>query len=87
MKIDFCCRLITLNGMKVSEEITEEQSRQVRRPFPSSWSVLLIFFVTLHSQLLFDVDHAYAEFFRSLSGAKDHGSWYMYKYVVLCNMY
>jgi len=24
------CRLITLNGMKASEEITEEQSRQVR---------------------------------------------------------
>ncbi|KAI9574164.1 vacuolar protein sorting-associated protein 28 [Boletus coccyginus] len=43
--------LITLNGMKASEEITEEQSRQ----------------------LLFDVDHAYAEFFRSLSGAK--GDW------------
>ncbi|KAM6501408.1 vacuolar protein sorting-associated protein 28 [Amanita muscaria] len=38
--------LIALNGMKASEEITEEQSRQ----------------------LLFDVDHAYAEFFRSLSG-------------------
>ncbi|KAJ7621082.1 vacuolar protein sorting-associated protein 28 [Roridomyces roridus] len=43
-------RLITLNGMSASEEITEEQSRQ----------------------LLFDVDHAYAEFFRSLSGGKDH---------------
>ncbi|KAG5339342.1 hypothetical protein C0989_004672 [Termitomyces sp. Mn162] len=41
--------LITLNSMKASEEITEEQSRQ----------------------LLFDVDHAYAEFFRSLSGGKD----------------
>ncbi|KAI0272538.1 vacuolar protein sorting-associated protein 28 [Gloeopeniophorella convolvens] len=41
--------LITLNGMKASEEITEEQSRQ----------------------LLFDVDHAYAEFFRSLSGKDD----------------
>lgn len=41
--------LITLNGMKASEEISEEQSRQ----------------------LLFDVDHAYAEFFRSLSGAKE----------------
>ncbi|KAH7913005.1 vacuolar protein sorting-associated [Hygrophoropsis aurantiaca] len=40
--------LITLNSMKASEEITEEQSRQ----------------------LLFDVDHAYAEFFRSLSGGK-----------------
>ncbi|EIW75331.1 vacuolar protein sorting-associated protein 28 [Coniophora puteana RWD-64-598 SS2] len=36
--------LISLNSMKASEEITEEQSRQ----------------------LLFDVDHAYAEFFRSL---------------------
>ncbi|EGO22545.1 hypothetical protein SERLADRAFT_357315 [Serpula lacrymans var. lacrymans S7.9] len=44
--------LITLNGMKASEEITEEQSRQ----------------------LLFDVDHAYAEFFRSLSGGKDPGA-------------
>lgn len=42
--------LITLNGMKASEEISEEQSRQ----------------------LLFDVDYAYAEFFRSLSGSKDH---------------
>jgi len=41
--------LITLNGMTASEEITDEQSRQ----------------------LLFDVDHAYAEFFRSLSGGKD----------------
>ncbi|TFK34025.1 vacuolar protein sorting-associated [Crucibulum laeve] len=41
--------LITLNGMKASEELTEEQSRQ----------------------LLFDVDHAYAEFFRSLSGKSD----------------
>ncbi|KIY51870.1 ESCRT-1 complex, Vps28 subunit [Fistulina hepatica ATCC 64428] len=40
--------LITLNGMKASEEITEEQSRQ----------------------LLFDVDHAYAEFFRSLGDKK-----------------
>ncbi|EDR14428.1 vacuolar protein sorting-associated protein 28 [Laccaria bicolor S238N-H82] len=44
--------LITLNGMKASEEITEEQSRQ----------------------LFFDVDHAYAEFFRSLSGGKDDPS-------------
>ncbi|KDR80946.1 hypothetical protein GALMADRAFT_222546 [Galerina marginata CBS 339.88] len=41
--------LITLNGMKASEELTEEQSRQ----------------------LIFDVEHAYAEFFRSLGGAKD----------------
>ncbi|KIJ96008.1 hypothetical protein K443DRAFT_682612 [Laccaria amethystina LaAM-08-1] len=44
--------LITLNGMKASEEITEEQSRQ----------------------LFFDVEHAYAEFFRSLSGGKDDPS-------------
>ncbi|KAH7929329.1 ESCRT-1 complex, Vps28 subunit [Leucogyrophana mollusca] len=44
--------LITLNSMKASEEITDEQSRQ----------------------LLFDVDHAYAEFFRSLSGGKGDGS-------------
>ncbi|KIO29881.1 hypothetical protein M407DRAFT_242413 [Tulasnella calospora MUT 4182] len=38
--------LITLNAMKASDEITEEQSRQ----------------------LLFDIDHAYHEFFSSLSG-------------------
>ncbi|KAJ7049152.1 vacuolar protein sorting-associated protein 28 [Mycena amicta] len=44
--------LITLNAMKASEEITEEQSRQ----------------------LLFDVDNAYTEFFRSLSGGKDDAS-------------
>lgn len=42
-------RLILLNGMKASDELNEEQSRQ----------------------LLFDVEHAYAEFFRSLGGAKD----------------
>ncbi|KAG1858739.1 hypothetical protein DFJ58DRAFT_781436 [Suillus subalutaceus] len=41
--------LITLNSMKASEEITEEQSRQ----------------------LSFDVEHAYAEFFRSLSSGKE----------------
>jgi ESCRT-I complex subunit VPS28 len=45
-------RLITLNGMKASEELTEEQSRQ----------------------FFFDVDHAYAEFFRSLGGGKDEPS-------------
>ncbi|KAF8585456.1 vacuolar protein sorting-associated protein 28 [Ramaria rubella] len=44
--------LITLNGMKASDEITEEQSRQ----------------------LLFDVDHAYAEFFRSLSSGQNNAS-------------
>ncbi|BGP50770.1 Vacuolar protein-sorting-associated protein 28 [Rhodotorula kratochvilovae] len=40
--------LITLNQMRASEEITEEQSRQ----------------------MLFDVEHAYSEFFRSLSSAR-----------------
>ncbi|KAK4049512.1 Vacuolar protein-sorting-associated protein 28 [Microbotryomycetes sp. JL201] len=40
--------LITLNQMRASEEITEEQSRQ----------------------LLFDVENAYSEFFRSLSAGK-----------------
>ena len=32
-------RLITLNGMKASEEITEEQTRQVRKKYPvrSGW--------------------------------------------------
>ncbi|GAA5832656.1 hypothetical protein JCM3766R1_004282 [Sporobolomyces carnicolor] len=39
--------LITLNQMRASEEITEEQSRQ----------------------MLFDVEHAYSEFFRSLSSS------------------
>jgi len=43
--------LITLNSMKASDEITEEQSRQ----------------------LLFDIDHAYQEFFSSLSGSKSSG--------------
>jgi len=37
--------LIALNGMKASEEITDEQSRQ----------------------MLFDVENAYGQFFRSLS--------------------
>ncbi|GJN93525.1 hypothetical protein Rhopal_006582-T1 [Rhodotorula paludigena] len=40
--------LITLNQMRASEEITEEQSRQ----------------------MLFDVEHAYSEFFRSLSSSR-----------------
>ena len=31
--------------------------------------------LTRNSQLLFDVDHAYAEFFRSLSGTKEDESW------------
>jgi len=40
--------LIELNSMKASDEITEEQSRQ----------------------MLFDIENAYNEFFRSLSSAK-----------------
>ncbi|WVR08552.1 hypothetical protein IAU60_005607 [Kwoniella sp. DSM 27419] len=40
--------LITLNAMKASDEITEEQSRQ----------------------MLFDIENAYNEFFRSLSSGK-----------------
>jgi len=55
--------------MKASEEITEEQSRQVQLLFLHR-SLQLI--VLLHAQLLFDVDHAYAEFFRSLSGSQGH---------------
>ena len=43
--------LITLNGMKASDEITDDQSRQ----------------------LLFDVDHAYSEFFRSLESGNGAG--------------
>ncbi|GAA99586.1 uncharacterized protein L969DRAFT_94040 [Mixia osmundae IAM 14324] len=42
--------LITLNQMRASEEITEEQSRQ----------------------MLFDIEHAYNEFFRSLSSQNVH---------------
>jgi hypothetical protein len=61
-------RLITLNGMKVSEEISEEQSRQVCQN--------VAFYQRIDScqQLLFDVDHAYARSFRSLGGGKmtDH---------------
>lgn len=56
--------------MKASEEITEEQSRQVCVLF----SVLYRFLIFVDLQLLFDVDHAYAEFFRSLGGGKDDGS-------------
>jgi ESCRT-I complex subunit VPS28 len=66
-------RLITLNGMKASDEITEEQSRQVH-PRLSSLVYSLPSGSDSHEQLLFDVDHAYAEFFRSLGGAKDDAS-------------
>ncbi|KAG8901875.1 Vacuolar protein-sorting-associated protein 28 [Tulasnella sp. 403] len=44
--------LITLNAMKASDEITEDQSRQ----------------------LLFDIDHAYHEFFTSLGGGSNSPS-------------
>jgi len=44
-----CHRLILLNGMKASDELNEEQLRQ----------------------LMFDIEHAYAEFFRSLGGSRD----------------
>jgi len=70
-------RLITLNGMKASEELTEEQSRQVCAS--PCFITLLAHFIPFHFpllvitriQLLFDVDYAYAEFFRSLGGDKD----------------
>lgn len=57
-------RLITLNALKASDEITEDQSRQVR-PFPTCpsrgrWLIDV--------QMLFDIENAYNEFFRSLSG-------------------
>ena len=62
-------RLITLNGMKASEELTEEQARQVSAAarhgtawYGSDETLILC------SQLSFDIEHAYAEFFRSLSG-------------------
>jgi hypothetical protein len=79
--------LIELNGLRASEEITEEQSRQVSPP-PSSgcsgrmWMWMGMWMVTLivkgrkaeqeircsaNVQMLFDIEHAYNEFFRSLS--------------------
>lgn len=61
------CRLITLNGMKVSEELTEEQVRQVRRDPPVYPCHIDSYLV----QLMFDVEHAYAEFLRSLGGEKN----------------
>lgn len=68
--LTYYTRLITLNGMKASEEITEEQSRQVRISFYCLCH-RIIHCVLL--QLLFDIEHAYAEFFRSLS-SKEGGS-------------
>ena len=61
-------RLITLNGMKASEELTEEQSRQVMfsLPFGELFGRCSCFLIRM-CQLSFDIEHAYAEFFRSLS--------------------
>lgn len=42
-------RLITLNGMKASEEITEEQSRQARPSFLSSFTPLITFLLSYSS--------------------------------------
>ena len=67
-------RLITLNGMKASEQLTEEQVRQVRAS-PTSAECGVI---AGHSRLLrvrqlsFDIEHAYGEFLRSLSSKEDH---------------
>ena len=66
-------RLILLNGMKASEELSDEQSRQVRSVCTAP---LCPHSLSLHSpQLAFDIDFAYAEFFRSLSGgSKESGT-------------
>lgn len=53
--------------MKASEVLTEEQARQVSCPV----TVLSRVRLTAFSKLAFDVDHAYAEFFRSLGGEKN----------------
>jgi len=53
--------------MKVSEELSDEQARQVSRQIIDTRLRCLTC-----SQLIFDVEHAYAEFFRSLGGEKDH---------------
>jgi ESCRT-I complex subunit VPS28 len=53
--------------MKASEELTDEQTRQVLSLFYS----MLTSVVNGDLQLIFDVEHAYAEFFRSLGGEKD----------------
>lgn len=60
----FTWRLITLNAMKASDEISEEQSRQV-----SNYHWYLVPRITFQlPKLLFDIDHAYHEFFSSLGG-------------------
>ena len=53
--------------MKASEELTDKQSRQVYDYLFKLFNICL----TLHTWLAFDVEHAYAEFFRSLGGDKD----------------
>lgn len=55
--------LITLNRMRASEEISDEQSRQVSRP-GSSGAPLICFGpadAECPAQMLFDIEHAYAE--------------------------
>ena len=63
--------------MKASDEITEEQSRQVRAPtcviIDASYHHIHSPSTTItkgkaHRQMLFDIENAYNEFFRSLSG-------------------
>lgn len=63
-------RLIALNGMKASEELTEEQARQVSALWRDRTKQAAL---KRRFQLSFDIEHAYAEFFRSLSG-KDGGT-------------
>lgn len=63
-------RLIALNAMKASDEITEEQSRQVG-PAPAisiRQARIAGYRLGLIIQMLFDIENAYNEFFRSLSG-------------------
>lgn len=62
--------LIELNAMKASEEITEEQSRQVGG-FHLVCSLLHpnVAHHHAHTQMLFDIENAYNEFFRSLSSS------------------
>jgi ESCRT-I complex subunit VPS28 len=60
-------RLIELNGMKASDEITEEQSRQVSLCALTKYDRADI---SNARQMLFDIENAYNEFFRSLSSSK-----------------
>ena len=67
-------RLITLNGMKASEQLTEEQARQVRVSHTSAECAVMAGRSRLLCvrQLSFDIEHAYGEFLRSLSSKEDH---------------